>query len=870
MKKFVYLFSEGNADKKSLLGGKGANLCEMKLLGLPVPDGFIVSTEACTNFYESGQKVSDQIEKQILKALEGIEASMNKKFGEGEMPLLVSVRSGSRASMPGMMDTVLNLGMCDSSCESLAAINLRFAYDSYRRFIQMFANVVMGFDRSKFEKIIDEIKEQKNIKSDNDLTVDDLKDILVKFKALYKTMAKEEFPQDPKEQLMRAVAAVFKSWQNPRAVVYRRLHDIPSSWGTAITVQAMVYGNIDQTCGTGVAFSRNPSNGEDILYGEYLLNAQGEDIVAGIRTPNPIEDLKQSSPHLYDELLSYAKLLEKRYKDMQDMEFTIESGKLYMLQTRNGKRTGVAALKIAVDMVKEGLKTEKEALLGIDPKLLDSVLHPQFKKETLLKCEPIASGLPASPGAACGKICFDVEKCKEVSAKKIKSILVRLETSAEDIEGMNIAEGILTVRGGMTSHAAVVARGMGKACVVGCGAIKMDEEKRQFEVGGKIYCEGDDISIDGGTGNVYDVAMPTEEAAISGDFATVLDWANKYRKLKVRANADTGADAGTALRFGAEGIGLVRTEHMFFKKERIMAVREMIVSPTAEGRKVALEKILPFQREDFADIFRVMDGYPVTIRLIDPPLHEFLPHDDAEIKELAKEMGIGFDDLKHSVQILHEFNPMMGHRGCRLCVTFPEIAVMQTQAIVEAAIIAKKESIDVQPEIMVPLVMERKELRFVRDIIKKTADEIIAKSGIELKYTVGTMIEVPRAALLAGEIAKEAEFFSFGTNDLTQMTFGFSRDDIGKFIGEYYLQNILDFDPFAKIDFEGVGQLMVKACEQGKKVRPDIKLGICGEHGGDPASIKFCHAIGLHYVSCSPFRVPVAILSAAQAALSIK
>ncbi|MDR0850516.1 MAG: pyruvate, phosphate dikinase [Christensenellaceae bacterium] len=870
MKKFVYLFSEGSADKKSLLGGKGANLCEMKLLGLPVPDGFIVSTEACADFYKFGQKVREQTQEQIFKALAVIEKTMGKKFGEGELPLLVSVRSGSRASMPGMMDTVLNLGMCDGSCESLAKINPRFAYDSYRRFIQMFANVVMGLDRSKFEKIIDEIKAKNNIIYDSELNADDLKDILTKYKALYKTMAKEEFPQNPREQLMRAVSAVFKSWQNPRAVVYRRLHDIPSSWGTAVSIQAMVFGNIDQTCGTGVAFSRNPSSGENKLYGEYLLNAQGEDVVAGIRTPNPIEVLKEQSPKLFEELMSYARLLETRYKDMQDMEFTIERGKLYMLQTRNGKRTGAAALKIAVDMVEEGLKTEKEALLGIDPKQLDSVLHPQFEKKALSKYTPIASGLPASPGAACGKICFDVEKCKQMKAQKIKSILVRLETSPEDIEGMNASEGILTVRGGMTSHAAVVARGMGRACVVGCSDLRLDEENKQFEAGGKVYREGDDISIDGSTGHVYGAALPTVEAEVSGDFAIVLGWANKYRKLKVRANADTKADAETALRFGAEGIGLTRTEHMFFKKERIMAIREMIVSSTEQQRKAALDKILPYQREDFEQIFRVMNGKPVTIRLIDPPLHEFVPHEDMEIKELAKEMKLTYKSLKQTVQSLHEFNPMMGHRGCRLIVTFPEIAVMQTQAIIEAAVAAFKAGIAVHPEIMVPLVMERKEFRFVHDIIKKTADEVLGRNNVNIEYTVGTMIEVPRAALLADEIAKEAEFFSFGTNDLTQMTFGFSRDDIGKFIGDYYSNNILDFDPFAKIDFEGVGQLMTRACERGKKVRPNIELGICGEHGGDPASIKFCHTIGLHYVSCSPFRVPVAILAAAQAALSVK
>ena len=868
MTKYVYLFNEGKADMRNLLGGKGANLAEMTNLGLPVPQGFTVTTEACTRYYDDGRKIADEIQKEIEENLVKLEAKTGKKFGDVANPLLVSVRSGARASMPGMMDTILNLGLNDQVVEGLAKLtnNPRFAYDSYRRFIQMFSDVVMGLEKSRFERIIDDMKEKKGVKMDTELDVNDLKEMVVKFKEFYKEELGKDFPQQPKEQLMEAVKAVFRSWDNPRAQVYRRMNDIPYSWGTAVNVQSMVFGNMGDTSGTGVAFTRNPSTGEKKLYGEYLMNAQGEDVVAGIRTPMPISELANQNPAIYEQFVNIANTLENHYNDMQDMEFTIENGKLYMLQTRNGKRTAKAALKIAVDLVNEGKITEQEALMKIEPKQLDSLLHPGFDPAALKKAEVIGKGLPASPGAACGKVVFTAERASELAGEGNKVVLVRLETSPEDIEGMAASEGILTARGGMTSHAAVVARGMGTCCVAGCSDLKVNEEEKYFELGGKKYHEGDYISLDGSTGNIYGEQVKTEPASLSGDFGTIMQWADKYRALQVRTNADTPNDAKNAFHFGAEGIGLCRTEHMFFDADRIPAVREMIVSSTVEERKKALAKLLPMQRKDFIGLYKAMQGKPVTIRFLDPPLHEFLPHTDEEIAALAKDMGLTFESLKATVESLHEFNPMMGHRGLRLAVTYPEIAEMQTQAVIEAAITVKKEDgYDIVPEIMIPLSCDAKEFNYVRDIVKNKADEIIAKEGVKLTYKIGTMIEIPRAALTADEIAKTAEFFSFGTNDLTQMTYGFSRDDAGKFLDVYYEKKIFESDPFARLDQVGVGKLVKMAADLGKSTRPDIKLGICGEHGGDPSSIEFCHNAGLTYVSCSPYRVPIARLAAAQA-----
>lgn len=871
--KYVYFFGEGDGSMRELLGGKGAGLAEMTRLGLPVPPGFTITTEACTRYYEDGEVIGEDIIEQINEKLAQLEQVTGKKFGDPSNPLLVSVRSGARASMPGMMDTILNLGLNDQTVEGLAKLtnNERFAYDSYRRFIQMFSDVVMGIEKSKFEKILDEIKEAKGYKYDTDLTAEDLKEVVRRYKELYKQEMGKDFPQDPKEQLMEAIKAVFRSWNNPRAITYRRLNEIPSWWGTAVNVQAMVFGNMGNDSGTGVAFTRNPSTGEKELYGEFLMNAQGEDVVAGIRTPQPISALKEVMPEVYEQFAELAKKLEQHYKDMQDMEFTIERGKLYMLQTRNGKRTAVAALKIAIDMVEEGLITKEEAILKVEPKQLDQLLHPMFDEAALKKAKPIAKGLPASPGAACGMVYFTAEDAVKAAQEGKKVILVRNETSPEDIEGMYVAQGILTARGGMTSHAAVVARGMGTCCVAGCGDIKINEEEKYFKVDGLVIKEGDYISIDGSTGYVYAEAIPTVEAAISGDFATFMGWADELRRLKVRANADVPRDAKKAAQYGAEGIGLCRTEHMFFDEDRIPAMREMIISKTEEQRRKALAKLLPMQKADFKGLYKTMEGKPVTIRLLDPPLHEFLPHEDDEIAELAQDMGISFDELKATVESLKEFNPMLGHRGCRLAVTYPEIAEMQTRAIMEAAIEVKQETGNtIVAEIMVPLVGEVKELKYVKDVIVKTAEDVINEKGERIEYHVGTMIEVPRAAVTADEIAKEAEFFSFGTNDLTQMTFGFSRDDAGKFLNAYYDKRIYDFDPFQHLDTEGVGKLIKMAVELGRSTRPDIKLGICGEHGGDPSSIEFCDEVGLDYVSCSPFRVPIARLAAAQAAVKHK
>ena len=867
--KYVYLFSEGNSKMRELLGGKGANLAEMTNLGLPIPQGFTVTTEACTRYYEDGEKISEEIEQQIFEHLRKLEEITGKKLGDEENPLLVSVRSGARASMPGMMDTILNLGLNDKVLVNMAEKNERFAYDSYRRFIQMFSDVVMEIPKPFFEKIIDEMKEARGVKLDTELTAADLKELVEKFKAVYKNEKGEDFPQDSKVQLMEAVKAVFRSWNNPRAITYRRLNDIPGDWGTAVNVQQMVFGNMGEDCGTGVAFTRNPATGENRLFGEYLMNAQGEDVVAGIRTPQPIETLKNTNPKAYEDFVTYSNKLEKYFKDMQDLEFTIESGKLYILQTRNGKRTANAALKIAVDLVNEGMIDEKEAVLRVEPKQLDQLLHPNFDQAALKAAKVVAKGLAASPGAAAGKVVFTAERAVELHKAGEKDlVLVRLETSPEDIEGMVACNGILTVRGGMTSHAAVVARGMGTCCVAGCGDITVNEEEKYFTFpDGRKVTEGEFISLDGSTGNVYGERIQTVDATVSGNFATLMGWADKYRQLKVRTNADTPLDAKHAYDFGAEGIGLCRTEHMFFAPDRIAAIREMIVSKTAEQREKALAKILPMQRGDFEKLYKEMKGYPVTIRFLDPPLHEFVPHEDEDIKALAKEMGLSFEELKNIVEGLHEFNPMMGHRGCRLAVTYPEIAEMQTRAVIEAAINVNKEGMNIVPEIMIPLVGEIKELKYVKDIVTKTADEIIKDAGVDLKYHVGTMIEIPRAALTADEIAKEAEFFSFGTNDLTQMTFGFSRDDAGKFLGDYYDKKIYESDPFAKLDQKGVGKLVEMAVKLGKQTRPDIKLGICGEHGGDPSTIEFCHNVGLTYVSCSPFRVPIARLAAAQAAI---
>jgi len=869
-KKYLYLFSEGNGSMKELLGGKGANLAEMTILGMPVPQGFTISTEACTRYYDDNEVIADEIINEIYDYIAKMEVINDKKFGDVKNPLLVSVRSGARASMPGMMDTILNLGLNDEVVVGLAELtgNERFAYDSYRRFIQMYSDVVMEVGKAYFEKLIDEMKEEKGIKLDTELTADDLKELVRLFKAEYKKAKGVDFPTDPKEQLLGAVKAVFRSWNNPRAIYYRRMNDIPGSWGTAVNVQAMVFGNMGDTSGTGVAFTRDPSTGEKKLYGEYLMNAQGEDVVAGVRTPQTIDQLKEVNSAVYNQFVEIANNLETHYKDMQDMEFTIENGKLYMLQTRNGKRTAAAALKIAVDLVAEGMLTEKEAILKVEPKQLDSLLHPQFDVAALKAAKVVAKGLPASPGAACGKVYFTADEATKAHEEKgEKVILVRLETSPEDIEGMNASEGILTVRGGMTSHAAVVARGMGTCCVAGCGDINMHEEAKYFEVAGIKISEGDFISLDGSTGSVYAEAIPTVEAKMTGDFDLFMSWADKFRVLKVRTNADNPHDAEQAFKYGAEGVGLCRTEHMFFEADRIPAMREMIVSKTEEQRRIALAKLLPMQRADFEGIFRALKGFPVTIRFLDPPLHEFLPTADDDIIALAKEMGMTFDELKATVASLHEFNPMMGHRGCRLAVSYPEIAEMQTTAVIEAAISVNKAGMSVIPEIMIPLVGDLVELKYVKSIVVETADKIIKEAGVKLDYKVGTMIEIPRAALLADEIATEAEFFSFGTNDLTQMTFGFSRDDAGTFLEDYYSKKIFESDPFAKLDQHGVGKLIKIAVDLGKATRPDIKLGICGEHGGDPSTVEFCHQIGLSYVSCSPFRVPIARLAAAQAAV---
>lgn len=867
-KKYVYLFREGNANMRELLGGKGANLAEMTNLGLPIPQGFTITTEACIEYYDNDETVSDTVKTQIFNSLRELENMTGKKFGNPENPLLVSVRSGARASMPGMMDTILNLGLNPEVVEAMAQKNERFAYDSYRRFIQMFSDVVMEIPKSLFEDAIDEMKNKKGVKLDTELDANDLKELVKTFKGIYMKEHGSEFPSNPEEQLIEAVTAVFRSWNNPRAITYRRLNDIPSSWGTAVNVQEMVFGNMGDDCGTGVAFSRNPATGENKIFGEYLMNAQGEDVVAGIRTPQPIETLQETDMEAYQDFVMYATMLEKHYKDMQDMEFTIENGKLYFLQTRNGKRTATAALQIAVDMVNEGMITEKEAVLRVEPNQLDQLLHPNFDQEKLKAATPIAKGLAASPGAATGKVVFTAEEAlakHEAGEKDL--VLVRLETSPEDIDGMHVCHGILTVRGGMTSHAAVVARGMGTCCVSGCSEISVNEEEKIFTVGEKTFHEGDWISLDGSTGNVYGEKIETVPATVSGNFAKFMEWADRYRQLEVRTNADTPKDAKQAFEFGAQGIGLCRTEHMFFAPERIAAIREMIVSKTQEQREKALDKILPMQRGDFEGLFREMKGYPVIIRLLDPPLHEFLPHTDEEIMALAKDMNMSFEELKDIVVGLHEFNPMMGHRGCRLDVTYPEIGVMQTKAIIGAAINVKREGMDVKPEIMIPLIGDYKEIVYVKHIITSTADELLKEENMDIEYKVGTMIEIPRAALIADKIAKEAEFFSFGTNDLTQMTFGFSRDDAGKFLGEYYAKNIYDFDPFARIDEEGVGKLVEMAVKLGKQTRPDIELGICGEHGGNPASVEYCHRIGLNYVSCSPFRVPIARLAAAQAAI---
>lgn len=868
--KWVYLFKEGNADMKNLLGGKGANLAEMTNLGLPIPQGFTVTTEACTDYYNSGKQITDEIKGQIFDALKILEDKQGKKFGDVNDPLLVSVRSGARASMPGMMDTILNLGLNDESVEGFAKKtgNPRFAYDSYRRFIQMFSDVVMEISKAKFERVLDDIKEAKGVKYDTDLDANDLKDVIAKFKSLYKSELGAEFPQNPLDQLMEAVKAVFRSWDNPRAIVYRRMNDIPGDWGTAVNVQAMVFGNMGNTSGTGVAFTRNPSTGEKGIFGEYLINAQGEDVVAGIRTPQPITQLEKDLPECYAEFMKIANKLEEHYRDMQDMEFTIQEGRLFFLQTRNGKRTAPAAIQIACDLVDEGKIDEKTAVLRIEAKALDQLLHPTFAPAALKAGKVLGSALPASPGAAAGHVYFTADDAKNHHEAGERVILVRLETSPEDIEGMHAAEGILTVRGGMTSHAAVVARGMGTACVSGCGEIKINEEAKHFELGGEIIKEGDYISLDGSTGNIYLGDIETVEASVSGNFGRIMAWADKYRTLKVRTNADTPADAVNAVKLGAEGIGLCRTEHMFFEPDRIPKIRKMILSKTVEQREKALNELIPFQKGDFKAIYEVMEGRPVTIRFLDPPLHEFVPTEEEDIIALAKDMGITTEEVKATCNALHEFNPMMGHRGCRLAVTYPEIAKMQTRAVMEAAIEVKQEKgFNIVPEIMIPLVGEKRELKFVKDIVVEIAEAVKKEKGSDIEYHIGTMIEIPRAALLADEIAEEAEFFSFGTNDLTQMTFGFSRDDAGKFLDSYYKNKIYESDPFARLDQNGVGQLVQMAAERGRKTRPDLKLGICGEHGGDPSSVEFCHKVGLSYVSCSPFRVPIARLAAAQAAL---
>ncbi|MDD6330353.1 MAG: pyruvate, phosphate dikinase [Firmicutes bacterium] len=871
-KKYVYLFTEGNANMRELLGGKGANLAEMTNLGLPVPQGFTISTEACTQYYEDGRRINDEIQAEIMEYIEKMEGITGKKFGDMENPLLVSVRSGARASMPGMMDTILNLGLNEDVVEVMAkkSGNPRWAYDCYRRFIQMYSDVVMEVGKKYFEQLIDKMKEEKGVTQDVELTAEDLKELANQFKAEYKEKIGEDFPYDPKEQLMGAIKAVFRSWDNPRANVYRRDNDIPYSWGTAVNVQMMAFGNMGETSGTGVAFTRNPSTGEKVLTGEFLMNAQGEDVVAGVRTPQHIDQLKEVMPEVYDQFVEICNTLENHYRDMQDMEFTIEDKHLYMLQTRNGKRTPAAALKIACDLIDEGMIDEKQAVLMIEPRNLDALLHPQFDAKALKAATPVAKALAASPGAACGKVVFTAEDAKAWNEKGEKVVLVRLETSPEDIEGMKAAQGILTVRGGMTSHAAVVARGMGTCCVSGCSAINMDEENKKFVLAGKTYHEGDFISIDGSTGNIYDGIIPTVPASVdSGDFGRIMGLADKFRQMKVRTNADTPQNAIDAKRLGAEGIGLCRTEHMFFDPDRIAAIREMICADTVEGRKAALAKLEPMQQGDFEKLYETMEGEPVNIRFLDPPLHEFVPTEEADIELLAKSTGKTVEQVKAIISGLHEFNPMMGHRGCRLAVTYPEIAEMQTSAVIKAAlnVSAKHPDWNIVPEIMIPLVGEVKELAYVKGVVTATADKLIAEAGSSMTYKVGTMIEIPRAALTADEIAKEAEYFSFGTNDLTQMTFGFSRDDAGKFLGAYYDKKIYENDPFAKLDQVGVGKLVKMACELGKSTRPDIKLGICGEHGGDPTSVEFCHNVGLTYVSCSPFRVPIARLAAAQAAI---
>ena len=869
--KFVYLFSEGNGKMRELLGGKGANLAEMTNLGMPVPQGFTITTEACTQYYEDGEQINDEIQAQIMEYIAKMEEITGKKFGDLENPLLVSVRSGARASMPGMMDTILNLGLNEEVVEVIAKMsgNPRWAYDCYRRFIQMYSDVVMEVGKKYFEELIDQMKAKRGVTQDVELTAEDLKELAGQFKAEYKSKIGQDFPTDPKEQLMGAIKAVFRSWNNPRAIVYRRMNDIPGSWGTAVNVQSMAFGNMGDDCGTGVAFTRNPATGEKKLMGEFLTNAQGEDVVAGVRTPMPIEEMAQKFPEAFAQFQSVCKTLEDHYRDMQDMEFTVEHGKLYMLQTRNGKRTAAAALKIACDLVDEKMISEQQAVAMIDPRNLDTLLHPQFDPAALKKATPVASALPASPGAACGKIVFTAEDAKEWAERGEKVVLVRLETSPEDIEGMVASQGILTVRGGMTSHAAVVARGMGTCCVSGCGAIKMDEENKQFELAGKTYHEGDWLSLDGSTGNIYGEAIPTVDASISGEFGRIMAWADKYRAMKVRTNADNPRDTAQAVKFGAEGIGLCRTEHMFFEADRIPAIREMICSDTVEQREKALAKLEPMQQGDFEAMYEALEGRPMTVRFLDPPLHEFVPTEEADIEKLAHDMNKSVADIKAIIASLHEFNPMMGHRGCRLAVTFPEIAAMQNRAVIKAAlnIKAKHPDWDMVPEIMIPLVGEVKELAFVKKTVVETADAIIKAAGSDMKYKVGTMIEIPRAALTADQIAKEAEFFSFGTNDLTQMTFGFSRDDAGKFLDAYYANKIYESDPFARLDQTGVGRLVEMACKLGRQTRPDLKLGICGEHGGDPSSVEFCHNVGLDYVSCSPFRVPIARLAAAQAAI---
>ena len=870
-KKFCYLFTEGNAKMRELLGGKGANLAEMTNIGLPVPQGFTITTEACTQYYEDGRQINDEIMAEIMEYIEKMEKITGKKFGDHENPLLVSVRSGARASMPGMMDTILNLGLNEDVVDVIAkkSNNPRWAWDCYRRFIQMYSDVVMEVGKKYFEQLIDAMKEKKGVTQDVELDAADLKELAMQFKAEYKAKIGSDFPSDPKEQLIGAIKAVFRSWDNPRANVYRRDNDIPYSWGTAVNVQSMAFGNMGDDCGTGVAFTRDPATGEKKLMGEFLTNAQGEDVVAGVRTPMPIAEMAEKFPQAYDEFVKVCNILEDHYRDMQDMEFTVEHGKLYMLQCRNGKRTAPAALKIACDLVDEGMISEQQAVAMIDPRNLDTLLHPQFDPKALKSTEPVGKALPASPGAACGKIVFTAEDAKEWAARGEKVVLVRLETSPEDIEGMKAAQGILTVRGGMTSHAAVVARGMGKCCVSGCGAINMDEANKQFTLAGKTYHEGDWMSLDGSTGNIYDGAMPTVDASVGGDFGRIMAWADKFRRLQVRTNADTPHDAAKARELGAQGIGLCRTEHMFFEGDRIAAIREMICSDTKEQREKALAKLLPMQQGDFEGIYEAMEGCPVTIRFLDPPLHEFVPTEERDIELLAKDMNKSVADIKAIISSLHEFNPMMGHRGCRLAVTFPEIAVMQTRAVIRAAINVQKKHPDwnMAPEIMIPLVGEVKELKFVKDVVVKTADEELAAAGMNMKYLVGTMIEIPRAALTADEIAKEAEFFSFGTNDLTQMTFGFSRDDAGKFLPAYYDNKIYESDPFARLDQIGVGKLVKMAAKLGRETRPELHLGICGEHGGDPSSVEFCHKVGLDYVSCSPFRVPIARLAAAQAAI---